>query len=83
MKVQGRLMQARFIEIHQVFCKTNVGYFSNRVVFYTLLATRPGFARVVEFFLLNLTFANSKFIRNVLPVAPGASKKNVSFITIN
>ena len=26
-------------------------------------------------FLLNLTFANSKFIRNVLPVSPGASKK--------
>ena len=34
MKVQGRLMQARFIEMHQVFVKENkVGYFSNRVVF--------------------------------------------------
>ena len=32
MKVHGRLMQARFIEIHQVFAKRNkVGYFSNRV----------------------------------------------------
>ena len=27
-----------------------------------------------NFFLSNLTFANSKFIRNVLPVPPGASK---------
>jgi hypothetical protein len=36
MKVQGRLMQAGFIEIRQVFNKKNiVGYFSNRVVFYT------------------------------------------------
>ena len=35
MKVQGRLMQACFIEIHQVFAKNEkeVGYFSNRVVF--------------------------------------------------
>ena len=33
MKVQGRLMQARFIEIHQVFAKINkVGYFANWVV---------------------------------------------------
>ena len=29
MKVQGRLMQAHFIEIHQVFAKKK-GYFSNR-----------------------------------------------------
>ena len=34
MKVEGRLMQARFIKIHQVFSKGNkVGYFSNRVVY--------------------------------------------------
>ena len=32
-KVQGRLMQARFIEIHQVFAKKKVGYFYNRVVY--------------------------------------------------
>ena len=33
MKVHGRLMQARFIEIHQVLAKENkVGYFFNRVV---------------------------------------------------
>ena len=31
MKVQGRLMQARFIEIHQVFVN-KVGYFPNGVV---------------------------------------------------
>jgi hypothetical protein len=28
MKVQGHFMQARFIEIHQVFAKKKVGYFS-------------------------------------------------------
>ena len=33
MKVQGRLMQARFIEIHQIFEEKKVGYFSNRVLF--------------------------------------------------
>ena len=34
MKVQGPLMKAHFIEIHQIFTKQNkVGYFSNRVVF--------------------------------------------------
>ena len=33
MKVQGRIMQASFIDIHQVFAKQKVGYFSNRVVF--------------------------------------------------
>ena len=34
MNIQGRLMQARFIQIHQVFAKKNkVEYFSNRVVF--------------------------------------------------
>ena len=27
MKVQGRFMQTRFIEIHQVFSKQKVGYF--------------------------------------------------------
>ena len=27
MKVQGRLMQARFIDIHQVFAKKKAGYF--------------------------------------------------------
>ena len=33
MKAQGRLMQAHFIEIHQVFAKQNeVGCFSNRLV---------------------------------------------------
>ena len=33
MKVQGRLMQPYFIEIHQVFAKINKdGYFSNRAV---------------------------------------------------
>ena len=31
-KLQGRLMQARLIEINQVFAKKKVGYFSNRVV---------------------------------------------------
>ena len=31
MNVQGSLMQARFIEIHQVYVKKNkVGYFANR-----------------------------------------------------
>ena len=31
MEVQGRFMQARFIQIHQVFAKENkVGYFTNR-----------------------------------------------------
>jgi hypothetical protein len=31
MKVQGRVMQARFIEIRQIFAEKNkVGYFSNR-----------------------------------------------------
>ena len=33
MKVQGHLMQAFFIEIHQVFEKDKVGYFSNRVIY--------------------------------------------------
>ena len=34
MKVQGHLMQAHFIEIHQDFVKQNkVVYFSNKVVF--------------------------------------------------
>ena len=32
MKVQGRLMQALFIEIHQVFAKKKVEYFYDRVV---------------------------------------------------
>ena len=33
MKVQGLIMQARFIEIYQVFAKKKkVGYFSNEVV---------------------------------------------------
>ena len=33
MKIQGRLMQADFIEIHEVFAKNKkVGYFSNRLV---------------------------------------------------
>ena len=45
MEVQGRLMQACFIEIHQVFAKQNkVGYFSNRVVQYIYIhkgGTRP------------------------------------------
>ena len=31
-KVQGRLMQVRFIEIHQGFVKKNFGYFCNRVI---------------------------------------------------
>ena len=29
-RVKGRLMQARFFEIHQVFAEKKVGYFSNR-----------------------------------------------------
>ena len=29
-KVQGRLVQTRLIQIHQVFAKKKVGYFSNR-----------------------------------------------------
>ena len=32
MNVQGRLMNPRFIEIHQVFAKNKVGFFSNIVV---------------------------------------------------
>ena len=32
MKVQGHLIQAHFIEIHQVFTNKKGGYFSNRVV---------------------------------------------------
>ena len=32
-RVQGHLMQARFIDIHQLFAKKKAGYFSNRVVF--------------------------------------------------
>ena len=33
MEVQGHLMQARFIEIHQVFAKKHkVGYFPNRIL---------------------------------------------------
>ena len=32
MKIQGSLMQARFIEIHQVFAKKKVEYFSNKIV---------------------------------------------------
>ena len=31
MEVQGRLMQARLIEIYQVFAKKKVGFFSSRV----------------------------------------------------
>ena len=34
----------------------------------------PDEATARTIFLSNLTFANSKFIRNVLPVPPGASK---------
>ena len=33
MKIQDRLIQARFIEIHQVFGKKKVGYFSNRGIY--------------------------------------------------
>ena len=36
MMVQGGLMQARFIEIHQVFAKKKFRYFSNRVVYVVL-----------------------------------------------
>ena len=32
MTVHGCLMQARFIETHQIFTQKNVGYFSNRVI---------------------------------------------------
>ena len=32
MKVQGRLLQARFIDTHQVFAKNKVGYFSNSIL---------------------------------------------------
>ena len=39
------------------------------------VAAMPDEATAGAFFLSNLTFANSKFIRNVLPVPPGASKK--------
>ena len=42
MKVYGRLMQARFNKIHQVFdSKNKVGYFSNRVVEHTNLTHYP------------------------------------------
>ena len=34
MKFQGRLKQASFIEIQQVYAKKKVWYFSNRVVAY-------------------------------------------------
>ena len=37
MRVQGRLIQARFIEIHQVFEKKKFGSFSNRVVYSYIL----------------------------------------------
>ena len=30
MKAQGRLIQVRLIEIHEIFAKNKVGYFSNR-----------------------------------------------------
>ena len=36
MEVQGRQMQAGFIEMHQFLAKEKVGYFSNRVI-HTLL----------------------------------------------
>ena len=40
MNIQGRLMQARFIEMHQVFVKTNMaGFFFNRVVYYEIRIT--------------------------------------------
>ena len=32
MRVEGRFMQALFIEIHQVIAKKKVEYFSNKVV---------------------------------------------------
>ena len=38
MKVQGSLMQVRLVEIHQVFAKQNVRYFSNRAVYLTSAA---------------------------------------------
>ena len=40
MKVQGRLMQGRFIQIHNVFLKNKFGYFSNRLV-YCISMTLP------------------------------------------
>ena len=48
MKVQGSLIQARFIEIHQVFTRTNkVWYFSNRVCMYVFMyiLSRPRWSR--------------------------------------
>jgi len=39
------------------------------------VAAIPDEATARAIFLSNLTFANSKFIRNVLPVPPGTSKK--------
>lgn len=36
----------------------------------------PEEALAIVIFLLLLTFAKSKFIKNVFPVPPGASKKN-------
>ena len=40
MEVQGRLMQARYIEIHEVCAKKKIGYFCNKVVYqYLILET--------------------------------------------
>ena len=36
-KIQGRLMQTRFIEIHQVFTKKKFGYIFNKAILLTCL----------------------------------------------
>jgi hypothetical protein len=51
MKVKGCLMQVCFIEIHKIFAKTKVGYFSNR----RLLKNKVNFC----FYQKNILFINN------------------------
>jgi hypothetical protein len=46
------------------------------------VAAMPDEATARSIFLSNLTFANSKFIRNILPVPPGAPKNSFSSLLI-
>ena len=54
LKAQALLMQARFVEIHQVFAKKIIGYFSNRVVLnQELAAQKQKMGHILSFIFRN------------------------------
>ena len=48
MKGQGPLMQARFIENHQVFAKKEHGYFSSRMVYFETYMDNKNMHKEIE-----------------------------------